>query len=253
MLKKSLLLLLFFLLLLSCSRNSDTTVTEPYVNPTADATMTQHSFNSTSNGTLGYWLYKPKNATANMPLIIYLHGGSQRGSDLALVVSASLPKLISEKTVTDIPAYVLMPQCPANKTWEQMGSSVNEMMDFIVSSEKINIHKVSLTGHSLGGSGTWSLGADYAAKLSCIAPLSGSVLAANASKYVGLPVWAFVGSADTVISPASSTAIVPMINNLGGSAQIKIYDGATHFDIPDLVYKDTSVNLLSWMISKSKP
>jgi pimeloyl-ACP methyl ester carboxylesterase len=74
----------------------------------------------------------------------------------------------------------------------------------------------------------------------------------SASSYINLPVWAFVGSADVIVDPISSTTIVPMINNLGGNAQIKVYDGATHFDVPDLTYKDTSVNVLNWMISKTK-
>lgn len=214
--------------------------------------MSQNSFASSSIGTMGYWLYTPENATDNMPLIVYLHGGSGSGSDLSLVISGSLPLFLTDGSVKNIPAYVLMPQCPNSKTWEQIGTSVKELIDKIVTDKKINNKKVSLTGHSLGGSGTWNMGATYASFFCCMAPLSGSVYTANAANYIGIPVWAFVGSADTVVDPASSQTIVPAINNLGGNAQIKIYSGATHFDVPALVYKDATVDLLNWMINKTK-
>lgn len=219
---------------------------------TIAATMTQNSFASSSNGNLGYWLYTPQNPTANMPLIIYLHGGSFRGTDLNLLIGGSLPKFLYDSSVTNIPAYILMPQCPTGKVWEQIGSSVIEMIDNVVASKSINTNKISLTGHSLGGTGTWKLGATYAIKFSCIAPLSGSVVASTASQYTSLPVYAFVGSDDTIVDPSTSIDIVTAINSLGGNAQIKNYSGATHFDVPDLTYKDNSVNLLNWMISKTK-
>lgn len=244
----SLLLLIF----ISCSTNDreDTQNTNPSTE--IQASFTQNSFSSSANGNLGYWLYKPKNPTQNMPLIVYLHGGSGRGSDLNLVITGSLPQFLYNNTIKDIPAYILIPQCPANLVWEQMTPSVLEMIDNVKNTYQINPNKISLTGHSLGGTGVWKIGSSNSSKFSCIAPLSGSVQTNTASNYINIPVWAFVGSADTIVDPTSSTNIVPMINNLGGNAQIKTYNGATHFDVPDLTYKDTSVNLLNWMISKTK-
>ncbi|WP_126971276.1 carboxylesterase family protein [Gynurincola endophyticus] len=237
-------------LLISCSKGGgDRTVD---VSLASIATMTTHTFTTTDNGHIGYWLYTPENPTDNMPLIIYLHGGSGRGSDLSLVTGASLPQFIRDGSVKDIPAYILMPQCAADKTWEQIGAAVIELMENIAVSKKINTDKVSITGHSFGGSGTWRLGATYSTKFSCIAPLSGSVPASAASAYSAIPVWAFAGANDTIIDPSFSIAIIPLINNLGGNAQIKIYDHATHFEVPELTYKDHSVNILNWMISNSR-
>ncbi len=232
----------------SCTKDNPTGTDHPDI----PASMTQNVFTSTADGNIGYWLYTPANAKDSMPLIIYLHGGSGRGSDLDLVTGGSLPKFLQEGTVKDIPAFILMPQCPANKTWEQIGPSMIELMEKIASGQKINTNKISLTGHSLGGSGTWRLGAAYSSKFSCIAPLSGSADLNAAPSYTGFPVWAFVGSADDIVSPNSSSAIVFKINNLGGNAQLKIYDGATHFEVPDLTYKDPDVKLLEWMINQTK-
>lgn len=257
--KKPLSTFFYFLFLMftltSCSKSDDDIIVEPTPDestPTVTATMTKNSFSSTANGNIGYWLYTPENPKDNMPLIVYLHGGSGRGTDLNLVVSGSLPQFLQNKSVKDIPAYIIMPQCPSDKAWEQIGASVIELVDNITASKKINSNKISLTGHSFGGSGTWRLGATYASKFSAIAPLSGSVMASAASSYTGIPVYAFVGSDDTIVDPATSVAIVPLINSLGGNAQIKIYQGATHFDVPELTYKDGTVKLLEWLISKTK-
>ncbi len=238
-----------FLVLLLCAAACKKTDDQPAPTP---ASMSQHTYASASAGTIGYWLYTPPNATANLPLIVYLHGGSGRGSDLALVVSGSLPQFLNNGSVKDVPAYVLMPQCPSTKTWEQLNTTVKELIDQVAADKKINIKKISLTGHSLGGTGTWSLGATYATVFSCLAPLSGSVSTSIASRYTSLPVWAFVGSADATVDPKSSQDIVPLINSAGGRAQLKTYVGATHFDVPELVYKDQSVGLLNWLSSQSK-
>jgi len=238
-------LLLTVLLTTSCKKDTTTTAD-------TKASMKQFSFTASNSSTYGYWLYSPKNATTNMPLIVYLHGGSGRGNDLNLVITGSLPMFLYDSTVKDIPAYILMPQCPANLTWEQIGTSLIELIDNVKNTKQINPNKISLTGHSLGGTGTWNLGLTYANKFSCIAPLSGSVIASKASQYTSLPVFAFVGSADTIVDPNQSINTVSSINSLGGNAQVKIYSGATHFDVPELVYKDASVNLLNWMISKIK-
>ena len=51
---------------------------------TSFGTMTAHP---ASGNTLGYWLYTPNNVgNETLSLIVYLHGGSGRGSDLSLIL-----------------------------------------------------------------------------------------------------------------------------------------------------------------------
>lgn len=61
----------------------------------------------------------------------------------------------------------------------------------------------------MGGTGTWEIALLYPDLFSCIAPLSGSIRTTeeNLSVFSGLPVWAFVGTEDTVaqIPPGSSS------------------------------------------------
>ena len=199
-----------------------------------------------------YLMYIPKNTSANMPLIVYLHGGSGKGDDPNLITSADdLPKYLSEGTLGEVKAYVLIPQLPTNiKGWKNAEKSLITLIDYIVSS--YDISDVSLTGHSMGGTGTWAIAADYPERFSKIAPLSGSAygLTDEIDKFINIPVWAFVGSADTIIPPESSKNLVEEITKAGGNAKITIFDGADHFSVPNLAFSDNDINLIGWLIKK---
>ena len=45
------------------------------------ASMSQKTFADAGNRPMGYWLYTPVPTRSDMPLIVYLHGGSGRGDD----------------------------------------------------------------------------------------------------------------------------------------------------------------------------
>ena len=57
----------------------------------------------TSQLELNYILYTPADATENMPLIVYLHGGSGKGNDLSLLYSVDgFPQYVKEEKLGDI-------------------------------------------------------------------------------------------------------------------------------------------------------
>ena len=63
-----------------------------------------------------YQLYLPKNyATTKQifPLVIYLHGGSQKGTDLTKLNLYGLPKLVNQGR--NFPFIIAAPQCPDGK------------------------------------------------------------------------------------------------------------------------------------------
>lgn len=106
----------------------------------------------------------------------------------------------------------------------------------------------------MGGTGVWGTALAYPDLFSCIAPLSGSIRINrdNINILSTLPVWAFVGSDDTIVEPTSSINIIEILNQKGSNAQVTVFDGATHFDVPQLTYLDENINLVSWLISHSK-
>lgn len=64
---------------------------------------------------MGYLLYLPKEyeKQASWPLLLFLHGGGERGNDLDLVKVHGPPKLIAAGK--EFPFIVVSPQCPKDQ------------------------------------------------------------------------------------------------------------------------------------------
>ena len=74
---------------------------------------------------------------------------------------------------------------------------------------RVDTNRVYLTGMSMGGAGTWSLGLTQAKRFAAIAPICGNVKPDFLKKLTpeqteaikSLPVWAFHGAKDTTVLP----------------------------------------------------
>lgn len=205
---------------------------------------------------LNYLLYIPDNATADMPLIVYLHGGSGKGNDLNLLTNVDgFPKYVKDNKLGNIPAYIIMPQLPANKKgWTDIGLSIKDLIEDVSDKYKIDENKISLTGHSMGGTGVWGLATEYPKVFSCIAPMSGSIRIneANIEALSHMPVWAFVGSADTIVSPTSSIEFIQKLSVENKEATITVFEGKTHFDVPESAYLNQDIDIVTWLLSHTK-
>lgn len=206
-------------------------------------------------GELKYWLYTPSDPTEDMPLIVYLHGGSGKGDDLELITAADgFPQYLRDGKLGDVRAYVVIPQLPSSqKGWANAAAAVRSLIQATVSEFDIDKENISLTGHSMGGTGTWDLALAYPTLFSKIAPLSGSIR--NIPEYVdklkNIPVWAFVGSEDTIVPPASSIEFVAALKKADGKAAVTVFDGADHFAVPSLTYPDGNTGIIDWLTDKA--
>lgn len=203
-----------------------------------------------------YLLYTPSATEENMPLIVYLHGGSGKGSDISLLTSTDgFPQYLKDGILGEVPAYVLIPQMPSDIIkWADISDSVYELITSVKKQYDIDPNRISLTGHSMGGTGTWELALLYPDMFSCIAPLSGSIQTTktNLTTLSKLPIWAFIGTNDTIVTPDSSEKFITELKKTNHSAKITILEGATHFDIPSLTYLNTNLDLINWLITNRK-
>lgn len=217
----------------------------------AGPSLTKQAFTADDGFTLSYWLYTPKNAGEDMPLIVYLHGGSGKGDNLdALMEGDGFPKYLKEGKFGDIPAYVAMPQAPSScKGWADIKGSVRDLVKHCIAEYGVNGGNVGLTGHSMGGTGTWSLALAFPGLFSRAAPMSGSVRLndGNIRQLEDMPVWAFVGSADTVVSPDSSLQFVEKLREINPSAKITVLEGADHFAVPGAYLE---YDVIGWLIGR---
>lgn len=112
--------------------------------------------------------------------------------------------------------------------------------------------KIALTGHSTGITGTYQLQVKLPNTFACIAPMSGIIQNAgnNVSVLSKTEIWKFVGTNDTIIKSESTQAIIDALKEQGANAEITELDGATHFDVPSLAYKND--DLIKWLVNCEK-
>ncbi|MBV8279431.1 MAG: hypothetical protein JO170_29785, partial [Verrucomicrobia bacterium] len=84
------------------------------------------------------------------PLIMYLHGGSRRGDDIEKVREPGwgLPALLEKKK--SFPFIVVSPLCPNGEYWTDTEALVS-LLDEIEKRYSVDLSRVYLTGHSMGG------------------------------------------------------------------------------------------------------
>ena len=190
-----------------------------------------------------------------MPLIVYLHGGSGKGDDLSLITAVDgFPQYLKDNKISPN-AYVIIPQVSSSyKGWGDIKSDVMKLINYVKSEYSINENKISLTGHSMGGTGAWTLALEYPATFSAVAPLSGSITSSelNVNKLKNTPVWAIVGSDDTVVDPQSSIDFINSLSAVNQKAKITVINGADHFEVPAESYLSQNLGLINWLIEQTK-
>jgi predicted peptidase len=186
------------------------------------------------------------------PLILFLHGAGERGSDLAKVETHGPPKLIAAGQ--QIPAIVVSPQCPANEWWTDAKHllALERLLDEVVTTYRVDEDRVYLTGISMGGYGTWALAGRQPARFAAAAPICGGGSALPVARALrNLPIWAFHGDADPVVPVAESQRLVDAIGRAGGTvAKLTVYPGVGH-DSWTRAYEDPA--LWEWLFAQRRP
>jgi len=220
------------------------------------ATFKQCSTSTSELDTFRYWLYTPANPKENMPLLVYLHGGSGKGEDLNNITDVDgFAKYLKEGRLGDVQAYVIIPQLPSyKKGWISVKNSIISLINEVQADFKIDKNNISLTGHSMGGTGSWNMALAFPETFARVAPLSGSARdkQENIDILKNSHIWAFVGTNDKIVPPESSENFVAKLKNAGGDADITLFLDADHFEVPALTYLDEEINLVGWLIGEDK-
>ncbi len=206
----------------------------------------------TRDGKLHFWLYLPpgydKQPQKKWPLLLFLHGAGERGSDLKRVLRHGPPKLI--QAGKDFPFLVASPQCPGGMDWRMLAPSLIKLLDHLESKYRVDPSRVYVTGLSMGGYGTWHLAGLIPERLAAVVPICGGGDPATAERLKEVPVWAFHGGRDRVVPLKRSQEMVDAINKAGGKARLTVYPEAGH-DSWSATYDNPEV--YRWLLSHQKP
>jgi predicted peptidase len=190
---------------------------------------------------LEYLLYLPANYDENKkwPLIMFLHGAGERGSNIELVKIHGIPKIVENDDA--FPFIAISPQCPEKAFWGMYNDVLFELLKEIENTYSVDKSRVYLTGLSMGGYGTWMLAIKNPEEFAAIVPICGGYDDPDeVRKIKDIPVWAFHGAKDEVVPMKHTQELVDILTECGGNVKFTIYPDANHdswtetYDNPEL-------------------
>lgn len=196
---------------------------------------------------LGYRTYFPdgySNAGPKHPMLMFLHGSGEIGTDLDRLTTAALPKFI--EAGLNLPFVTVCPQC--NHMWD--ARSLALLLDEVVDKYNVDRSRVYLSGNSMGGLGTWMLANVAYDRLAAIAPVCPpSLNSFNPENFKGLPIWCFHGAMDSVVPINESVKMIRRLRKAGCEVKFTVYADADH-DTWTPAYYDPE--LVGWLLSHQK-
>ncbi len=118
----------------------------------------QHSqtFEKTVTRTVGckYLLFLPAGygeKKQHWPMILFLHGSGERGSDLEKLKKCPLPRIVENQK--NFPFIVVSPQCPEGQFWTEKVEVLINLLGDIAARYDVDTERIYLTGSSMGGTG----------------------------------------------------------------------------------------------------
>jgi pimeloyl-ACP methyl ester carboxylesterase len=208
---------------------------------------------NTSPEGLNYQLYgNPRwKATERYPLVIWLHGAGQSGSDNEAQMGGATKPFTEEANQEERPCFVLAPQCPDRAIGfrNEVAANLMTLIRSLCDALPIDENRIYLTGSSMGGSGSWYLGTENPGVFAAIIPLCGGGDPSKAAALKETPLWAFHGDKDEDVPLERSTSMIAAIKAAGGTmAQITILEGEGHL-ITSVVYAKPELH--EWIFAQT--
>jgi predicted peptidase len=215
-----------------------------------------------------YRLMKPLSfdESKNYPVIISLHGGGGKGNDNRKQLKDWTRQLAEEKVRTDYPSYIVAPQSEGH--WNK--THLDKIKAIIKELPSVNMKKIYILGHSMGGHGTYILTQIDPGYFAAAAPSAGSGLKTtedfiDPSVLKDLPIWAFHGDKDGVCPIAKELKVFEEMKKLGGNMKLTTWKGGSH-GVSDKFIPgadngtteassdkcDPETNFLKWLFNQSR-
>lgn len=224
--------------------------------------------------TLNYRIMYPKDFSEDKqyPLVLFLHGAGERGSNNASQLVHGSNLFANEKHRDSFPAIVIFPQCPQDDYWANASvdrttrpltlkfpsggeptkalSLVMKLMDDMVAKSFVTKQQVYVGGLSMGGMGTFEMLYRKPDMFTAAFAICGGGNTEAAEAYATtIDLWIFHGAKDDVVVPQLSIDMVSAILKYGGTPNFTLYADDNH-NSWDSTFAEPK--LLPWLFSKSK-
>ena len=181
-----------------------------------------------------------------IPVVLFLHGASLRGTDLNRVRKYGPLDAISMGR--DIDAIIIAPQNPGG-AWDSY--KVLDILNWVTKQYDVDTNRIYLIGMSLGGFGTIEFLANHAEKIAASMELCGGTIRKDLCKLNTVPLWIIHGTADRAVPVSRAQEIYESMKKCGSTDLLRLdkWAGVNHGDLARLFYpKET----YQWLFAHSK-
>lgn len=202
------------------------------------------------NNYLNYYLYKPDKFKENLPVILFLHGIGERGTNISDIEKYSLPKYLKN---IDIPFIVIAPQCLENNFWEYHLRDVEKIINIEYKKNKYDKENIFLAGSSMGAYGAWNYLIQRPDLFKGIVSIAGGIMLPikqNIEKIKSKKILMYHGDKDDVVDVNVSIKTYEKLKD--GNAkdvELKIINNDNHF-LTSHAFKDQYI--YEWLEKKVK-
>ena len=216
---------------------------------------------------LRYQVYVPPtyDGHRSLPVILFLHGSGERGSDGIKQTQVGMPSQIRwHRDWFD--AIVVMPQCPDDSVFRgAVADAVYAALEKSVKEFHGDRERLYVTGLSMGGYGTWQQLVDHPGVFAAAATVSGGLTPsadmANlfvdtkgeepfgyvAARVKDIPLWIFHGGKDDLVPAIQDRTLVDSLRAHGATPRYTEYPDVGH-GAWDTAYADEE--LWKWLFAQ---
>lgn len=205
-------------------------------------------------------------ADKSYPMILFLHGSGECGSDNLRQIGVGLPSLMASLLKIPEPVIVVAPQCQTGNWWvkrlaltpdyaaaKEPAPSLAvalEICRHLVATCQADSNRLYITGLSLGGFGTWDAIQREPQLFAAAIPICGGGDLRRVQEISRLPVWAFHGKDDKNVDVACSRRMVEALE-IAGNRKVMYteYEHSGHA-VWDQTYSNPEV--IGWLLRQSR-
>jgi predicted peptidase len=239
-----------------------------------DLSLFQKKWYVQNNDTLPYRILLPINfnPSKKYPLVLFLHGAGERGSDNEKQLIHGAKLFANDSIRQQFPAIVVFPQCAENSYWSnviretdstgkrnflfQTGGEpttpmrlLQRLITQLTDEYPVDRKRMYVGGLSMGGMGTFELVRRNPLTFAAAIPICGGAHPKTAGKLNKTAWWVFHGAKDDVVPPIYSEQMVNALKKKKAEVLFRLYPDANH-NSWDAAFAEK--DLLPWLFSHHK-
>lgn len=176
-----------------------------------------------------YGVYIPHdyNPSKSYPTVLFLHGLFENGTDPTEAMLVGVGPVVAEKKLA-ADFIIIFPIARSDWRSEDELKLAKRVLDDVKSHYSVDPNRVSLTGVSMGGYGTWALAQMYPTEFCALSPMAAFSKPGAVPAIKGIPVWIWHNSGDIFVSPGDAKEMERLLKAAGGNVRLTMNSSAAH-------------------------